>query len=141
MFTPLIKRSRFMPIAVGCAAVIALGMTSVAQEAEPDTPTPTGLPIVLENGLLMSAGNGAAILHTLNVNGIYYVGGKPAGGWVMRDDALCLVSIPGKVNCTELPENISAGANWSTDHDDGASTSYALPDGPASAEADEDNED
>lgn len=141
MSISFIKRARFMPVAAGCAAVFALGMTSTAQEADPSTPTQTGLPIVLENGLLMSAGNGASILHTLNVNGIYYVSGKPAGGWVLRDDALCLVSIPGKVNCTALPENISPGASWNTSHDDGTSTSYALPGGSASAEADEDNED
>lgn len=141
MFTSFINRARFMPVAAGCAAVFALGMTSTAQEADPSTPTQTGLPIVLENGLLMSAGNGASILHTLNVNGIYYVSGKPAGGWVLRDDALCLVSIPGKVNCTALPENISPGASWNTSHDDGTSTSYALPGGSASAEADQDNED
>ena len=130
-----------MPIAAGCAAVIALGMPSAAQEAEPDTPTQTGLPIVLANGLLMRAGNGAALLPTLNVNGAYYVCGRPARGWVLRDDALCLVSIPGRVNCTDLPENISAGTGWSTGHDDGTSTSYALPDGPAAAEAEEDDED
>lgn len=142
MLTPLINRSRLMPIAAGCAAAIALSMTSAAQEAEPETPTQAGLPIVLENGLLMNAGNGAPVLHTLNVNGIYYVSGKPAGGWVMRSNALCLVSIPGKVNCTELPENIEAGASWSTDHDDGTSTAYALPDGsaPDEADADEDEE-
>lgn len=131
-------------LVAGLAGAMALGMPALAQGADAESEEDaevidTTLPETLAGGVLVNTGSGAPVLHELNVNGIYYLGDKPSGGWVYKNGRLCLVTIPGDVTCTEVPDNLSAGDSWTSADASGAGTEFALPGGGNTSDGEEDD--
>lgn len=141
------KRRGILPLLLGGMMATGLALPAVGQDAGQDDSETSpaaitedaGVPSALSDGVLVSRGNGAGVLHTLNRNGIYYISGKPSGGWTLREDHLCLVTIKGDVTCTDIPENAEPGLSWSSNDDASSPTSFALPGGSDTSDGEGDS--